>query len=157
MKHGHIKEITMVIGDLDHTLLVSFLGVPFIDVRVSFNSFIPKNLDEKIANKLVNYYLIKLSKNLSKHDKVEFEIIHSCYYFGLNKKLLKLLDYGFEKNELYKIEKSLLFITNKIINVNEGLYKKDLEKSYLLEKKFNEIVNSQLSLIDKDLLAFKRC
>ena len=84
---------------------------------------------------------------MSKHDKVEFEIIHSCY-FGLNKKLLKLLDYGFEKNELYKIEKSLLFITNKIINVNEGFIK-DLEKSYLLEKKFNEIVNSQLSLIDK--------
>ncbi|WP_440651967.1 PEP/pyruvate-binding domain-containing protein [Candidatus Pelagibacter sp. HIMB1495] len=132
-----------------HPLLVSFLGVPYIDVRVSFNSFIPKSLNEKIATKLVNYYLNELSINLNKHDKVEFEIIYSCFYFGLNKKLLKLLKYGFKKNELQEIEKSLLGITNKIINIKNGLYKKDLEKSYLLEKKFNEIVNSDLSIIDK--------
>lgn len=132
-----------------HPLLVSFLGVPYIDVRVSFNSFIPKSLNEKIATKLVNYYLNELSINLNKHDKVEFEIIYSCFYFGLNKRLLKLLKYGFKKNELQEIEKSLLGITNKIINIKNGLYKKDLEKSYLLEKKFNEIVNSDLSIIDK--------
>ena len=132
-----------------HPLLVSFLGVPFIDVRVSFNSFIPKNLDEKIAKKLVNYYLDELSDNLNKHDKVEFEIIYSCYYFGLNTKLLKLLSHGFKKNELKKIEVSLLKITNNIINIKSGLYKKDLKKSNLLRKKFDEIVNSDLSLIDK--------
>jgi len=132
-----------------HPLLVSFLGVPFIDVRVSFNSFIPKTLDEKIATKLVNYYLNKLSKNLNNHDKVEFEIIYSCYYFGLKEKLLKLLNYGFTKNELKKIEKSLVNITNCIINTKNGLYKKDLNKSKLLSVKFNDIVNSDLSLIDK--------
>jgi hypothetical protein len=32
-----------------HPLLVSFLGVPFIDVRVDFNSFIPKNLENRTA------------------------------------------------------------------------------------------------------------
>lgn len=132
-----------------HPLLVSFLGVPFIDVRVSFNSFIPKSLDEKIATKLVNYYLNELSKNLNNHDKVEFEIIYSCYYFGLKEKLLKLLKYGFKKNELKNIEKSLVNITNSIINIKNGLYKKDLNKSKLLNQKFNDIVNSDLSLIDK--------
>ena len=132
-----------------HPLLVSFLGVPFIDVRVSFNSFIPKSLDEKIATKLVNYYLDELSKNLNNHDKVEFKIIYSCYYFGLKEKLLKLLNYGFKKNELKNIEKSLVNITNSIINTKNGLYKKDLNKSKLLSVKFNNIINSDLSLIDK--------
>lgn len=123
--------------------------MPFIDVRVSFNSFIPKTLDEKIATKLVNYYLNELSKNLNNHDKVEFEIIYSCYYFGLKEKLLKLLNYGFKKSELKNIEKSLVNLTNIIINTKSGLYKKDLNKSKLLNAKFNDIVNSDLSLIDK--------
>jgi hypothetical protein len=95
------------------------LGVPFIDVRVSFNSFIPKSLDEKIATKLVNYYLKELSKNFNKHDKVEFEIIFSCYYFGLKEKLSKLLNHGFKKIELKNIEKALVNITNSIINTKK--------------------------------------
>ena len=72
-----------------HPLLVSFLGVPFIDTRISFNSFVPKSLCDEAASKLVNYYLNQLSKSLNHHDKVEFEIIFSCYYFGLEKKTSK--------------------------------------------------------------------
>jgi phosphoenolpyruvate synthase/pyruvate phosphate dikinase len=132
-----------------HPLLVSFLGVPYIDVRISFNSFIPKDLDNKIANKLVNYYLNRLSANINNHDKVEFKIIFSCFYFGLEKKLLKLLDYGFNKNELKTIKKSLLNLTNHIINQKSGLYKKDLDKAKILSIKFDNIVNSDLPLIDK--------
>jgi phosphoenolpyruvate synthase/pyruvate phosphate dikinase len=132
-----------------HPLLVSFLGVPFIDVRVSFNSFIPKNLDEPIAKKLVNYYLDELSKNINHHDKVEFKIIHSCYYFGLEKRLLKLKDVGFNDDELKSIKNSLLDVTNNIIDIRDGLYKKDLEKADILNIKFNNIVNSNLSIIDK--------
>ncbi|HFU2590649.1 TPA: hypothetical protein ACH5LF_001909, partial [Campylobacter jejuni] len=40
-----------------HPLIHSFLGIPYVDVRLSFNSFIPKKLDENIAQKLVNFYL----------------------------------------------------------------------------------------------------
>lgn len=132
-----------------HPLLVSFLGVPFIDVRISFNSFIPKQLDDQIATKLVNHYLDALSKNINHHDKVEFEIIYSCYYFGLEDKLLKLKEFGFNDRELSCIKISLLELTNNIIDTRNGLYKKDLEKVELLKEKFEEIVHSKLSLIDK--------
>lgn len=132
-----------------HPLLISFLGVPFIDVRISFNSFVPKSLDDKIATKLINYYLDELSKNINHHDKVEFEIIYSCYYFGLEKKLLKLKEIGFDDNDLDSIKISLIDLTNNIINMDNGLYKKDLEKVEILKNKFNDIVDSDLSLIDK--------
>ncbi|MBT7296753.1 hypothetical protein HN836_03780 [Candidatus Woesearchaeota archaeon] len=132
-----------------HPLLVSFLGVPFIDVRISFNSFIPKILDDNIAIKLVNHYLSELSKNINHHDKVEFEIIYSCYYFGLESKLLKLKEFGFNDNDLNSIKTSLLSLTNKIIDIKNGLYKIDLEKVEILKDKFVDIVNSDLSLIDK--------
>ena len=132
-----------------HPLLVSFLGVPFIDARISFNSFIPKSLDEKVATKLVNYYLNKLSKNIKYHDKIEFEIIYSCYYFGIENKLLKLKEFGFSGNDLDNIKDSLLNITNSIIDVEDGLYKKDLNQVELLKGKFQDITTSKLSIIDK--------
>jgi glutamine kinase len=132
-----------------HPLLVSFLGVPFIDTRISFNSFIPKTLDDKIAKKLANHYLNELSKNINYHDKVEFEIIHSCFYFGIQKQLLKLKSCGFDNEELYKIKNSLLSLTNKLIDPIDGLYKKDLEKVELLKGKYDDIVNSNLTKIEK--------
>jgi len=132
-----------------HPLLVSFLGVPFIDVRISFNSFMPKTFDDKIATKLVNHYLDELSKNINHHDKVEFEIIYSCYYFGLENRLLKLKEFGFDDTELDNMKLSLLNLTNNIIDIKDGLYKKDLVKVALLKDKFDDVVNSDLSLIDK--------
>lgn len=132
-----------------HPLLVSFLGVPFIDVRVSFNSFIPKNLDDKIATKLINHYLEALSKNINYHDKIEFKIIFSCYYFGIESKLQKLKKVGFENDEITKIKTSLLDLTNNIIDTKKGLYKKDLEKVETLKTKFNDIINLDSSLVNK--------
>jgi phosphohistidine swiveling domain-containing protein len=128
-----------------HPLLVSFLGVAYIDVRVSFNSFIPKNLDENIAFKLVDYYLSELKKQPSHHDKVEFEIVFSCFDFDTPNRLQKLLNNDFSQNDINKISKSLLTLTNNLFS----FYKKDLEKIDILNKKYEDIINSNLSIIDK--------
>lgn len=140
-----------------HPLLISFLGVPFIDVRVDFNSFIPKELNEKIADKLVNYYLDKLVQTPSYHDKVEFKIVHSCFYLNLPEQLKDLLNYGFNENEIKRIEFSLLNLTNNIICKQNGLYRKDLEKIEGLKTKFDSIVSSDLALIDKIYWLIEDC
>ena len=132
-----------------HPLLISFLGVPYIDVRVDFNSFVPKNLSENTAKKLVEFYLKKLSETPSYHDKIEFKIVHSCYYFNLSKKLNELIESGFTKKEVKEIETSLVNITNEIINPRFGHFKKDLDKIEELVKKKAAIINSNLSKIDK--------
>ncbi|MDH3972683.1 MAG: PEP-utilizing enzyme [Deltaproteobacteria bacterium] len=132
-----------------HPLLISFLGMPYIDVRVDFNSFIPKNLNEKIAKKLFAYYMSKLDAMPTHHDKVEFEVVHSCYYLNLPDRLRELLDYGFNENEIKRIEFSLLNITNDIICPEHGLYKRDLEKIEILKKKYDTIIESDLPLIEK--------
>ena len=38
-------------------LIQHFQGLPYIDVRVSFNSFIPADLDDALATKLVDHYI----------------------------------------------------------------------------------------------------
>ncbi|RXJ55378.1 PEP-utilizing enzyme [Candidatus Marinarcus aquaticus] len=138
-------------------LLVSFLGVPFIDVRVSFNSFIPENLHNSIAAKLVEFYLEELSKNSNNHDKVEFKIVFSCYYLGIDKKLKKLQQHGFSDNEIKRIEFELLELTNNIIDIKNGLYKKDLNKIELLKEKYKDIVESNLPIIEKIYWLIEDC
>ena len=59
--------------------MLNFSGIPYIDVRVSFNSFIPHDLDDSIAGRLVDYYLAKLISQPSLHDKIEFEIVNYRY------------------------------------------------------------------------------
>ena len=83
--------------------MTTFFGTPYIDVRIDFNSWLPKNLDDKIKQKLINFYLSKFKNNKNYHDKIEKEIIFSCYSFNTNERI---------KSELKKIltskEKSLL-------------------------------------------------
>lgn len=145
------RDLTM------HPLMVSFCGIPYIDTRITFNSFIPQNLNKVISEKLVNFYLCKLKKSPKYHDKIEFEIVYSCYYFGLSKKLEELKNYGFNENELKRIEFALLELTNKIIDPKEGLYKKDILKAEILEKNYNKIIESDISKIDKIYWLIEEC
>ncbi|TLD80586.1 hypothetical protein LS68_007215 [Helicobacter sp. MIT 05-5293] len=140
-----------------HPLMHSFLGMPYIDVRLSFNSFIPKDLDEKIARKLMNYYLDSLLNRPELHDKIEFGIVFSCYDFNIAKKLKKLLNEGFSENETKRIEFALLNLTNTIINPSSGLYVKDLAKIENLKSVYERLKDSHLSLIDKIYWLIENC
>lgn len=140
-----------------HPLMHSFLGIPYIDVRASFNSFVPKDLCSRIATKLVNYYLDRLANNPQFHDKVEFEIVFSCYDFNTPQALTKLLRYGFNSNEIKRVEFALLELTNSIINAKNGYYAKDLEKVAKLQDSLNKILNSNYSLIDRIYWSIEEC
>ncbi|MDD2656644.1 MAG: PEP-utilizing enzyme [Patescibacteria group bacterium] len=132
-------------------LLVSFAGHPYIDVRVDFNSWIPKKLDDKLSHKLANFYINKLKNNPGSHDKIEFDIVYTCYTFDLENNLQELLENGFGVDEVHKIKESLLYITQDIIGSNgkEGLYKEDLKKIDILEKRRKSLLNSSLSNVNK--------
>lgn len=145
------RDLTM------HPLMISFCGIPYIDTRITFNSFIPKRLNAKIAEKLVDYYLNKLAEYPKYHDKIEFEIVFSCYYLGIRDKLRELLNYGFNENEITRIEFSLLELTNNIINPYTGLYKKDIEKIDILNENYEKIVDSDISLVDKIYWLIEEC
>ena len=112
--------------------MVDFGGLPYIDVRVSFNSFVPAELDEKISDKLVNYYIQRLSEDPSKHDKVEFDIVFSCYTLDLPERIKMLNQYGFTEDEVCAITESLRNLTNRIIDNETGLWRKDYQKIEIL-------------------------
>lgn len=138
-------------------LLVSFSGLPYIDVRVSFNSFIPAELNDKLADRLVDHYLDSLVSNPNKHDKVEFDIIYSCYTLDLPERLESLRSIGFSKEDCQEILESLRHLTNGIIRSDTGLWKQDIVKLDKLKQRQKRVLESSLSQIEKVYWLLEDC
>jgi glutamine kinase len=138
-------------------LLISFAGLPYIDVRISFNSFIPGDLKDELADRLVNHYLDRLLENPSNHDKVEFEILYSCYTLDLPQRITELQSAGFNQNECDEILESLRCLTNDIIHSDDGLWKKDIGKLDKLKKRQEVINTSKLPPIEKIYWLLEDC
>ena len=128
-----------------YKLMFSFLGAPYIDVRVDLNSFLPKNLPKNISEKIINNSLNKLKKNPNFHDKIEFNIIETCYNFSILRQNYKYLN-----NKEFKI------YINKLKELTKDIYSKkkdfkgnELKKIKNFKKELNKIQNSNLSYIEK--------
>lgn len=65
----------------DQYLMLMLGHHPYIDVRLSFNSFLPTDTPASTANKLINAWLDRLESHPQWHDKVEFEITQTCFDF----------------------------------------------------------------------------
>ncbi len=109
-------------------LMPHFFGAPYVDVRLSFNSFIPADLDEGLAGRLVDHYIDRLLAEPTLHDKVEFEIVFSCYTLDLPERLERLAEAGFSKAEREAIADSLRRLTNRIVHPKDGLWRGDASK-----------------------------
>jgi phosphohistidine swiveling domain-containing protein len=132
-------------------LMINLGGIPYIDLRVDINSFLPKQLDKKLENKIVNYYLNKLNKNPSLHDKIEFEIIETCYDFNSKKNLQNFL----RGKDLTNYLNSLKHITN--FAISSKLLDEDIKKNKILDKNITNIQNSKLSHIQKIFFLIQDC
>lgn len=137
-------------------LMVDFCGLPYIDARVSFNSFLPKTLPQPLAEKLVDYYLERLRAHPEYHDKVEFEIAFTCYTFDLPERVKTLEGHGFTSEEQNCLVQDLREMTNSIIGKN-GLWRKDAQKIETLREKHQEIMDSALGAADKIYWLLEYC
>jgi phosphohistidine swiveling domain-containing protein len=128
----------------DTQLMNTFFGIPYIDLRVDFNSWLPKSLDTKDSEKLANYYLQRFKNFPHLHDKIEFEIIFSSYNFN-TKKRLKNLKGIFNEKKIISFSKKLKTITLKTFEQCDLIE----NKIKVFNKKFMDIKNSNLYPIDK--------
>jgi len=130
-------------------LLVTFLGHPYIDVRVDFNSFIPADLDADITRRLGSYYLRKLKKNPDSHDKIEFAIVLSCYFFNIDERLKELNREGFSVEDTRTIKESLLRLTNNIIKPEGSVFLNDIVKIGEIKRRQVSVIQSDISILEK--------
>lgn len=130
-------------------LMPHFFGLPYIDVRLSFNSFIPADLDEGLAGRLVDHYIDRLLAEPTLHDKVEFEIVFSCYTLDLPQRLERLAEAGFSKHERETIAHSLRRLTNRIVHPKDGLWREDAAKLETLAARREALLASSADPLER--------
>ena len=129
----------------DSSLMKSFAGRPYIDIRKSLNSLLPKNLKKSISQELIDKSISKLMYHPSFHDKIEFELFPTCFSFQIKKKLRNL---GYKKKH-HDIENKLLqiFLVN-LKDKNHGSIKYNLNKIEILNKiQKNNIHNKKFNVL----------
>jgi choline kinase/phosphohistidine swiveling domain-containing protein len=92
-------------------LLFDVAGHPYVDVRASFNSFIPASLPDELAERLVDAYLVQLAAKPELHDKVEFDILFTCLTPDFALSSQRLIDSGLSADDVAQLETALREIT----------------------------------------------
>ncbi|WP_417857447.1 PEP/pyruvate-binding domain-containing protein [Xanthomarina gelatinilytica] len=140
-----------------HPGIYSFSGQPYVDVRMSFNTFTPKKINDQLAQKLINYYLEKLKKYPENHDKVEFEIAITSYDFDFDAKMDELDAEGFTKIEQIEITEAFKELTKNVLLEKEIKIDDELDKTRSLTNRRNEIIASSLDLPSKIIKLLEDC
>ncbi|MDA7819984.1 PEP-utilizing enzyme [Flavobacteriaceae bacterium] len=121
-------------------LLYNFMGKPYIDVRLSLNSFISNSYDDDLSKKLVNFYSDWLLKNPQLHDKIEFDVVPTCIGSNFQKWEKRFKQKGnFKSEEIDIIKNGLIEVTNNIITRIDS----DLDEISFLTKRIDFISKNE--------------
>lgn len=140
--------------DIRPTPLISLIaGHPYVNVQASFSSFIPNELPKSLADKLVDFYLNKLESNPHFHDKIEFEIVHTCLHPKFKEDSKELLENEFTESEIELLQDALRNINkNGFEIINEALA--SIEK---LTKEFEQFKTADIPNLDKAFQLLHSC
>ncbi len=103
-------------GYKDYTknnLMYEVCGQPYIDTRLSLNSFLPKKLSKNISQKIITSGIEMLKKYPHFHDKIEFNISAPSYNFSSEKNIKRLF-----KKDLNSKEKNSFIYNLKLLTKN---------------------------------------
>lgn len=136
-------------------LLRLFAGKPYINIRASFNSFVPNELPEALTEKLVNFYLSWLEEHPHLHDKVEFDVVPTCFGPRFKKWETRLTEQaGISSQELEQLKRGLLKITQQALLRTHS----DLDVLTELQSRHQQIIsNTQLANPEKITLLLENC
>jgi len=134
-------------------LMTTFYGTPFVDVRIDFNSWLPNSLSKNLSHKIINFYLKTFKQKKYLHDKVEFEILLTCYALNTKKKIKERF-----KQLLNNQEQKTLINCLKQINIKANQQMKvDYSMIANLIENQNKIEKSSLYYLDKIYWLIEDC
>lgn len=108
-------------------LMVVLADKPYIDTRVSFNSLTPNGLSPNFREALINYYLNKLTDQPELQDKVEFDIVFTCFELSFDDRYSELRESGFSRAEITHLKQHLLSFTNDLLQKSPTIICDDLK------------------------------
>lgn len=102
-------------------LMERYGNKPYINLDFTFKSLVPASLPLVLRKKLCAFYEEKLKKDLTAHDKIEFETVVASYDFSTEERLAELLACGFSSKEVEKISSGLQRLTLDIMEAYPAL------------------------------------
>jgi hypothetical protein len=119
-------------------LMVLIEGRPYIDVRLSLNSFLPNGVPDEIGGLLIDAQLMRLANHPEWHDKVEFEICTSVADFSWHESLITRYPGVLDEEQVKTFGKALIRLTNGLLDISsEG----QLAKAEADIAKLNELLD----------------
>lgn len=134
-------------------LLRFFAGQPYVDVRASLNSFVPADLDDAIAGRLVDAQLARLADNPQWHDKLEFEIAFSVYPLDFPARSAWLREAGLSSGDLDTLADALRALTSRALR-RSG---RDLDTLRELEARSQAILNGGQTPLEQAMQLLAHC
>ncbi|WP_133066218.1 PEP/pyruvate-binding domain-containing protein [Acidovorax kalamii] len=135
-------------------LIVNFAGHPYVDIRASFNSFVPAALDEGLATRLVEHYLQRLAQRPELHDKVEFEVAFTCLTFDFEERARERLGpAGFSAADMAALGSALREVTRQGMARIESDYAVIAE----LDRRHEQLLQRRLAPLDLAFELFEDC
>ncbi|MEU5838637.1 PEP-utilizing enzyme [Streptomyces diacarni] len=107
-------------------LMVDFGGLPYVDVRASVTSFIPADVPDALASRLVDHWLGELVESPHLHDKLESHVVVSAWGFRTGRRIERLADAGFGAHDRDMLSSSLRGLTDRL--VRSDLWERDLAR-----------------------------
>jgi len=134
-------------------LLYNLLGTYYVNVNKTLHSFLPKNTSKKTEKKFLKFYNKELSNNKFLHDKIEFELIPTCYSISFSEWKKKLEKNKFFPSEILQLENGLKKINYNIFNI----YDSSIRKIKNLNKNYKNIINKNINESQKIKELIKEC
>jgi len=125
-------------------LMVSLAGQPYIDVRLSFHSYLPADLPAALGHKLVDGWLNRLIQHPHLHDKVEFDVAVTAFAFDFEERVDNQFPDALTAGERSIFRESLRRLTQAFLTGAVAPIDKELAKV------------ERLSLLRTDLLAARQ-
>lgn len=135
-------------------LVYNFCAQPYVDCRASINSFIPADLNDDCAARLVNAYLGHLLENQYLHDKLEIDVVFTIWTpTFLDKAKERFKNTHVTQKDINELEQSLKILTANALNRLD----KDISSIAELLNRFEFLNNSKTNPVNKAYQLIQDC
>jgi hypothetical protein len=127
-----------------YPMMVSLLGQPFVDARVSFNSLTPAEISTATADAIINACITKLASTPNLHDKVEFDVVVNCWFPGVDKVVADRFN-GLTEHDKSAYVTAMRDLTYAAI----ARIDQDVRDTQPLRQRFDDVIDSELPALRK--------
>ena len=101
---------------VDAPLMKTLIERPYIDVRLSLNSFLPASIDDTLAGRIVDWQLDRLAAAPTSHDKIEFGVAATCLDPSFPDYMVEMREAGFTAGDTDAFRQGLADITDAAVS-----------------------------------------